>query len=175
MTQIEFDQAQLLDLAAQKLADGYRDEGELYDRADSIIRKRIDDLFKEKINDLVDAALTSKLEEVMNQTIQPVDIFGDKTGEPTTIKGALVDKAKDFWNTKVDSNGKPIDKERYYSRNSTKTRAEWLLGRIVSEEFASQVKANATQITGAFKEAMAKDAHDMIDKHINALIKTKVR
>ncbi|MEM8791073.1 MAG: hypothetical protein AAGE80_05615 [Pseudomonadota bacterium] len=169
---VNIDQEDLLSMAAEKLADEYADHASIGQMLQSKIRERVDDAIKTTIDDRVEAALNAALSETLDQTIQPVDVFGEKTGEPTTLRATLSQRAKDFWSTKVDRNGKPVGNDTWGSREA-KTRAEWMLGKIVSDEFASQVRENAVEIAATFKEAMRKDAHAMIDKHIDGLIKAK--
>lgn len=161
-------------LAAEKLAASVGDEHDFAATADTIIRERIDALFKSTINQQVETALAAKLEEVMHQAIQPVDIWGEKIGEPTTIRDALNTRAKEFWNTLVDASGNTA-KVDYYNRDRFKTRAEWMLGKIVSEKFSEEVKQNAVNILAVFKEKIRADGHAALDKHIDELVRIKSR
>lgn len=165
------DQEAVLDLAAQKVADEYGDLGEIEGRVDRLVRERVETVIGKTVDERIEAVLNGALADMLDQTIQPVDVFGDKTGEATTIRATLGERAKDFWNTKVDQNGKPAERNSY-GFSSARTRAEWMLGNIVSDEFMNQIRQNAASIADAFKEAMRKDAHALVDKHINALIKT---
>lgn len=170
---LQIDNDALLQMAAQKIADEYADMDAVGDTVRRMIRERVDAACGKSLDDQVESALNSALSSMLDQSIQPVDIFGKPTGEATTIRGTLVSRSKDFWGTKVDASGNPM-KDEWGQRNA-KTRAEWMLGRIVTDEFSAQVKANAAHIASALKDAMRADAHAMIDKHLDALIKTPKR
>lgn len=161
-------------LAAEKLADEVGNEHDFLEMANKIIRARIDEMFVSKISAQIDQALAVRLEEAMNQTIHPVNIWGEKLGEQTSIRDQLNARAKEFWNTPVDSSGKPTQGERY-NHATPKTRAEWMLGKIVSDEFATHVKENAVNILAVFKEKIRADGHAALDKHIDELVRIKSR
>jgi hypothetical protein len=172
MTTFDIDATAVLDLAAQKLADEIGSQVTISEKVDRIIAQRIDEAMKTIVNGKIDQIIDAQLEKMLNQTIQPVSIWGDKVGEPTTIASALSERAKEFWNTKVDSNGKVIAKDSYYFREA-KTRAEYMLGKYVADEFAGLVKTHATGILAALKDKLREDAHASIDKHLNELIRVK--
>ena len=170
--QLDLDKSEIIEIAATKIADEYADMEALGDWVSRMLTERVEKVIGSTIETRVEEALNKALEETLDAEIQPVNIFGEKTGKPKTLRGTLIDRAQDFWSTKVNSSGKPFGDDTW-GRREAKTRAEWMLGRIVSEEFASQVKANAVEIAAAFKARMREDAHKMIDRHIDGLIKTK--
>lgn len=171
----QIDQQALLDLAAEKLADQYADFESIGCNVDALIRERVDKAVGSLIEERVEAALNAALEKTLNESVQPVNIFGEKVGEPTSIKATLVERAADFWNTKVKADGRPFGKGDTWGRKEAKTRAEWMLGRIVSDEFMAQVRANSVEIAETFKAAMREDAHALVDRHLDAIINPKNR
>lgn len=173
--QLDVNREELLELAANKLANEYVDEDSLSEKVRRKVDDKLDSLFKDRIEGLIDQALSNRLETVMQQTITPVDIFGDRKGEPTTIREVLSDRAKEFWNTQVTEDGKVPKERNYYSSQKLKTRAEWMLGKVVSETFADEVKANATAILTEFREQLRKDLHANVDKHLDGMVNTKKR
>lgn len=159
----------VLDRAAQKLADDAARGEYIVPRVQVKIDELIAKVIAEKLTSRIDEVLTSTLEEQLNTVVTPVDIFGERVGEPTTIRETLSARAKNFWDTKVDSRGKPTNGHSYH--NKTQTRAEFLIGQMVSENFLNEIKTNATAIAATLKETIRKDAHEMIDKHINSLVR----
>lgn len=170
--QFDLNRDEVLELAASKIVDDYANQDGLYDKIRKEISSRLDKLFKERVDSLLDQLLSDKLEEVMRTTITPVDIFGDKVGEPTTIRESLTEKAKEFWNTQVTEDGKVPKESNYYSSRKLKTRAEYMLGKVISETFADEVKANATAILKDFKENLRTDLHKNIDRHLDNIVNT---
>lgn len=169
--EFKIDQDKLLEMAADTIVDQYCDNERIGEMVEAKITGRINKLFADGLSDKIEALLEKELQACLDATIQPVDIFGDKIGTPTTIRTELHNRARNFWETKVDASGKPAKRDSWSTRED-KTRAEWMIGKMVSDEFAAQVRANTTTIAEALKEAMRKDAHAMIDKHIEGLIKT---
>jgi len=159
---------EILNLAATKLADQYADDSDLGDIARKEINARIEKLVKEKLNACVDSALSEEMERILSKEIIPVDIFGDKVGDPTTIRAAIAVRARDYWMEKVDEKGKP-DPRGW----GTHPRHEFLFKRIAGEEFDKVVKQNMVDLVGAFKDAMRADAQKRCDEYLNELIKVK--
>lgn len=161
--------SEIMDLAANKLADQMSDTEFLEGLVTSKIESRIDELFKSSINAKVDAFLSTEMERILSKEIVPVDIWGESTGEPTTIKAVLAKRAREFWDTKVNSEGKPGD---YYSN---KARHEWLFAKIVQDEFAAAVKQNITNLVGSFKESISASATKIVQEHINQIIQVRTK
>lgn len=171
--QVEVTPEAVIEMAATKIVNEFANFDALYKKVEIALEARIDKLFAERINDLVEDALNKQLDGAMRRTIQPVDIFGDPVGEPTTIQDTLAAKAKEFWTAKVDDDGKVPKRDGYYHKNRRQTRAEYMLGKVVADEFAALVKANAVAISEAFKEAVRADLHKQIDTHLDTMINPK--
>lgn len=160
---------EIIELAAQKLADQMADPESLSDSVDSKINERVQKLFETLINTKVDAFLSEQMSAIISKEICPVDIFGEKTGEPTTIKAVLAKRAREFWDIKVNEEGKPGD---YYSN---KPRHQWMFEKIVKEQFAEAVKQNITNLVGEFKNAISDSAVKITKEHIDKLIQLRSR
>lgn len=158
---------EIVELAAQKLADQLADIESLSDLVGSKIEARIKILFETSLNSKVDAFLAVEMERILSQEICPVTIWGDKIGKPTTLKNVLNERAKEFWNLKVSEDGKPCDS--YYG----KPRHEWLFAKIVKDEFAAAVKQNIVNLVGSFKDAISANAQQITKEHIDSIIKVK--
>lgn len=159
---------ELLELAAQKLADQFTDEDNLSESVNKRINERIEKVFATGLNQRIDAFLMAEMDKLVRTEICPVDIWGDKAGKPTTIRDSLAIKAHNFWNELVDDKGNPTT-----SSWGSKKRHEWLFQKIVGEEFASVVKQNLVNLIVAFKDAVREDAKANIDKHLSELIRVK--
>jgi len=164
----------VIERAAEKIADEAAGREYVGDSVTRIIQQRIDTEVKARLVDRIEALLAETLERLLNDAIRPVDIWGDPVGAPTTIKAELGARAKDYWLTKVDNGGKPMDRNSY-GFQTAKTRAEWMLGRVVSEQFADEVKQNAVNILAVFKEKIRADGHAALDKHLDEIVRVKSR
>lgn len=155
---------EVLNLAAQKLADACADNEELESIAKEEIRLRVTEHLNSSLNRKMDEFLTAEMTALIQKEIIPVDVFGDKCGNPTTIRAALMERARIFWEVKVDREGKM---EHYGGT----PRHEHLMRKILDEEFAKAVKDNATVIVAEFKKAITADCTRIVKEHIDKLIK----
>jgi predicted transcriptional regulator len=154
---------EILDLAATKLADEFGDAREIYERAAKVLRERIEEVVKTRVVFTVEATLFSEMEKIMREKVTPVDIWGEKTGEPTTIRAQLADKALVFWETKVSEDGKPTS----YGGS---TRAEQVMRKVAQEEFQKALRGSVSEVVVAFKASLKQGMAKSIEDHINHLI-----
>lgn len=157
---------ELLELAAQKLADQYATSEDLEKSIWDKINPRIEKLFSERINSGITTVITAEIEKLLGQELVPVNIFGDREGSPTTIRAMLAKRAKSFWDEKVDCDGR-------ISTYGGEPRHKWLFSKVVNDEFEKVIKQNITNIVGAFKDALTVDAAKMTAAHIDSIIKVK--
>jgi hypothetical protein len=159
---------EVLDLAARKLADAYGDDGEMADKAARMIRDRIEELFKAGLKDRVNEFLDTEMKKLVGMEIVPVNVWGEREGQPTTIRAELAKRARDFWNVRVEKDGR----ESHYGGTE---RSKVLMGEILKDEFAKAVKENADVIVSEFKAALKADAVKLVTDHIDKLINTRPR
>lgn len=163
MTDLNITKEDVIELAANKLADSYASDETLDTWVKQRIEQRIKEYFENNLKSKIDAFLASEMERLLNQTINPVDIWGDKTGAPTTIRAELAARAKIFWEVNVDAEGRP-------SAYGGEPRHTQLMKQIAKGEFEKAVKENAEVIVGAFKVALKADATKLVSEHIDKLI-----
>lgn len=131
-------------------------------------KKRIYERVESVLDKVVDARLNQAMTEILAETITPVTIWGEPTGETTTLRDALASRARVFWEVQVDNEGKP-------TTWNGKPRHEHLMAKLLNEEFANAIRSNATEIVAAFKEAVRADAGKLLGEHIEKLIPTRRR
>ena len=161
--QYEITKEELLNLAAQKLADDFS-HVDVESLVNKMIKERVDEAFKNRLNKAIDDFLQSELDKLVDTKITAVDIWGNPIGKPTTIRESLVAKSKDYWDQKVNGEGKP-------TTYGGETRATWIINKIVAKEFEDAVKANISGIIQGFKESLRADATKKLDEYIKTLIK----
>lgn len=160
----EITKEEVLNLAAQKVADEYAGDADMHDAVHKLCRDRVEEIVTNGLVKRVDEFLSVEMEKIMRQQINPVDIWGERTGTPTTMREQLSKRAQDFWNVRVDKEGKP-------SSYGGEERFKQLFKQIVENEFADAVKSNAAVIVGEFKKALLADCLKLTTEHINRLIK----
>jgi len=140
------------------------DKGRMYDLIRKEASERISAAIEKRLNNAVEEALNTIMEHALNGEVSPVNVWGEREGDPTTIRAALHDRAKSFWSEQVDKNGK---RNNY----SGVPRYEHVLSVITAHEFDSAVKQNIANIAGAVKDAVRKDFYDAVDVKLDAFFK----
>ena len=159
----------ILERAAQKLADDVADFDHTQSRVDEIVSNRINKIIEEKLESRIEQVLSDAMSNILDEEVTPRNIWGEKQGEPTTIRAALSERAKEFWNVKVDAKGKPT------GAYGGKPRHEWMMQESVKKEFDNAIKQNINEIVAGFKEAMRKDAGEWLGKYIQNIFPKQPR
>lgn len=162
-----FSEEKLLDLAAQKIADAYYDSDGLTYRAEQLFEQRVSAAVPKNLDQKIDDLLNAEMEKILREEIVPVNIWGEREGQPTTIRNQIADRARTFWDVKVDKDGK-------VTTYGGKPRHEHLLSRIVNEEFEKVIKQNVVNVVGALKIAAKAHADKITEEAIDKLIAVKV-
>lgn len=160
---------EVLELAATKIAEQYGDD---YDSVETRVERGINDHLQKalriKLDDNLERILNDVTAKLLSEQVIPVDIWGERKGEPTTIRDALAKRAQGFWEEKVDKDGKKSD-------YSGKPRHQWIFEKVVGEEFTKSIKDNVESITKGFKEALRADAGQQLGNYIEKLIPSQRR
>lgn len=159
---------EVLELAAKKLVDAYGGDPDLSESAERMIRERVKELFESGLKARIDSFLDAEMKKIVGEEIAPVNIWGEREGQPTTIRAELAKRAQNFWNVRVDENGR----ESSYGGSE---RSKVLMQQILKDEFANAVKANADVIVAEFKAALKVDATKLVTEHIDKLITVRTR
>jgi hypothetical protein len=145
--------AHVEELLVDRLAQNYVLPGELREKV------------TQRINSIVDERIGAVVDELLVREFQPLDVFGDKAGEPTTIKKMLARSLQSWWTAPVDMQGKAVPRNSYGHKTS---RAEFLVSKVAKEvidkdlsrelrEFTSETKAEIRkQMTAAIAEIINK-------------------
>lgn len=157
---------EVLELAANKLVADYCDPEHLSQTANRKIEDQIKKMFEEKLKSRIDAFLKEEMQKIVSTEIIPVNIWGEREGTPTTIRASLAKRAHEFWNTKVDKDGRE-------SGWSGEERSKVLMKTMMQEAFTVAVKENIDVIVAQFKEALKADAAKVTAAHIDKLILLK--
>jgi len=160
---------EILNLAAQKLADEFcHEESALQTMASRLVEERVKKALAETMTSRINSFMDAEMEKLVQQVIVPVDMWGDATGKPTTIRESLAAKAVKYWSEKVDNEGRLTDSS-YYG----KPRHEWVFRKIVGDEFEKAVKQNIVELVAAFKDAIRDSEKSKIDRYLNEFLKVK--
>jgi hypothetical protein len=142
------------ELLVDRLAQNYVLSSDLHEK----VLRRIDSIIEERVGAVIDGLL--------DKEFQPLDVFGDKAGEPTTIKEMLAKSLQTWWTAPVDAQGKAVPHRNSYGYKTS--RAEYLVNQIAKEvidkdlsrelrEFTSETKTEIRQkMTAAIAEIINK-------------------
>lgn len=163
LDQLGITKEDILDKVSEKILSDFSERGEsVYEiamqRMDGEIRERL----SKGLNARIDDVLNQGVAKLLEQKVTPRNIFGDKEGEETTIRAALADRAKTFWLTKVDINGKE-------SNWGGKERWQYVMDDTVKRELDAIIKQNIDAVIDGFKRSViatsVKAVEDNIKKH----------
>jgi hypothetical protein len=130
---------EVVDTIVKRITD--KIEKQLLERVTEIVNSQCDTICKEMVNTYLD------------KPVNITDKWGDNIIVGTTIKSIIQKRFDDFWNTKIDAQGR-VSTE--YNSNDCKNRVQWSIDEIIKEhskEFnktlvndtANKIKANMTE------------------------------
>ena len=159
--QMEIDNQAVLELAAEKVVEECRD---IHETVSQLVSEMVRRQVAESIKKTVEKAITEEVEKALREMVTPVDVFGDKTGEPTTIRASIVEQSRNYWLAKVDRKGQRTS-------YGGEPRAEYLMKTIASDEFGKQVKEHLPEIITGIKSALKKNLTEHACSEIDRLFK----
>lgn len=132
------------------------DEG-FSQRIQTAVDNRISELFQEHADTQIRNAIDAAIKEGFDREYTRVNGWGEREGSPTTIRKELEKVIGNYWNQKVDKNGKP-------STYSELTRAEWLMSKMVADDFNGQMKQHIVNVGGALKDQLRESLHGTVNE-----------
>lgn len=143
-------------------------DDEFRDKINAKLNSRIDAIFLEKADEQISNAVNDAIKNGFEREYCKVDSFGCKNGEPTTIRKELESHIGNYWNAKVDRNGKTA--ETGYM-NDKITRAEWVMNKIVADDFNENMKQHVTNIGGRVKDNLRNSLHETVNELLSGVFK----
>jgi hypothetical protein len=156
---MELDQTRIEDAIVREVADKIIGEDELYSRVKKSVEDRIDRLFKTTADAQIRSAIEAAITQGFEREYQRVDSFGHCQGERTTIRAELEKMIGGYWNTKVDSQGKPAT-----GYGADRTRAEWLMTQLVAKDFHGDMKQHVVNLGGVLKDKLRLELHETVNR-----------
>lgn len=165
---MQFDEAEMKELVATKAAEKFMHDDDIWNMVKRNLDSRVSKLFAERAEKAISEAVDAAIKDGFERTYQPVNQFGQKDGEATTIGKELNRLIGDYWSMRVDRHGKPSD-----SSYSTTSRAEWLMAQIAAEDFSKQMKQAAVSVTAALKDGFRAQMAAHVDGLLDELFRVK--
>lgn len=134
--------------------------------AEAKVKERVDAIFTEQVQARIEAAVNEAITEGFNRTYVKVNGFGQQQGQETTIAKELERLTSNYWETKVDSQGRPAE-----GYNAKMTRAEYTMGKLLVADFNAQVQQLVVNSAGAFKDAMRVSLHGTVNEALSQVFR----
>lgn len=164
---LQIDQARIEEVIVERAVKEILGDSTMLDsRIYNEVERLVNDAVSKTINDRVEAALSSAMSAALDDEIQPLTLWGESAGQPTTLRAALHARAKDFWNEKVDKEGKQ-------STYGGKPRWEHVVSVMTAREFDNAIKQNIVNIAGAIKDAVRATFYEQVDKKLDEFFKIR--
>lgn len=166
---MQINQEKIEQAIVEQVVDNITNEDNFVHRVQKAVDTRINALFAERADAVINAAIDDAIRNGFDREYCRVTSWGEKDGAPTTIRKQLEKVIGDYWNTRVDKNGKPITN----SYDSSITRAEWIMSKIVADDFNSQMKQHVVNIAGGLKDNLRRSLHETVNELLSGVFRVK--
>lgn len=130
------------------------------------VKSKIDKMFNDSCNKKIEQAIEDAIKNGFEREYVKVTSFGTKDGAPTTLAKQLEERVNRYWNESVDSQGNAAT-----GYSARMTRAEYLMGKIVADDFNAQVKQMVINSCGTFKDAMRNSLYGTVNEALSSVFK----
>jgi len=158
--------AEILNLAVQKLIDEAFNDESASELVQDTIQKEVKRLTKDSLPGQINTFLREELDRIASMKITPQNLWGEPTGEATTIRDQLHKRALTFWEERVDAKG-------MVQTYGGSPRHEHLVRSMMHEEFNNAVKTNAAAVVAEFANALKAQGSKLVAEHITKLVNVK--
>lgn len=121
------------------------------------VEKRINTLFAEKAETAIAAAVDTALDNAFDREFAKVTPWGEQQGPTSTIRKELETLLANFWQQKVDKQGKPSD------GYGAVTRVEYQMTRIAGEDFIKNLEQHLIRSAASFKDGLRNELRARVD------------
>lgn len=156
---MELDKTRIENAIIAEVASDFVNEESLSSKINKEVNNRIDALFKDKADAQIQAAIEDAIRNGFDREYCRISSWGERQGEPTTIRKELEKLISGYWNEKVDRNGKPST-----SYGCENTRAEWLMMQLVAEDFKDNMRQHVVNVTAGLKDGLRKELHKTVNQ-----------
>jgi len=99
LSAIGLTEADIADAVAERILADF-DVGE---RVASVVKARVEKEVERGLSARIEQTLLAEMERVLDAEIVPTNLWGESSGNPTTIRDQLADRARTFWNAVLQS------------------------------------------------------------------------
>ena len=164
---MELNQERIEAAIVSEVADRIIGEDELFERVRKAVDTRISALFKDHADAQIRAAIDAAILNGFDREYTRVTSWGEREGQPTTIRKELEKVIGSYWNEKVDSKG---NRSTYASERDL-TRAEWLMAKMVADDFNGHMKQHVVNVGGALKDQLRASLHGTVNELLSGVFR----
>jgi hypothetical protein len=162
---LEINAEQIIEQAASRLADEAYENVNALEMLEAEISRRIDKFLGETASKVMEDTLRREMKGLMVRKFQPVNQWGERQGAATSLRDELQNRAAEFWQVRVDKEGKPAS-------YGGEPRHQHMFKVIAQEQFAAAITENIDVVIEGFRNALRQDAAKMLGEHIEKFIKS---
>jgi hypothetical protein len=165
---MEINKSRIEDGIIDQVASEFVNEENLSASIRDEVNKRIDRLFKDKADAQIADAINEAIRNGFDREYCRVNSWGEKEGNKTTIRKELERLIGDYWNTKVERDGKPAS----YGDNKL-TRAEWVMAQMVAADFKDTMKQHVVNVAAGLKDGLRDELHKTVNQLLTGVFHVK--
>jgi hypothetical protein len=122
--------------------------------------------FRPMIQFRINEIMNQKMNEVFEAPFQPVDKWGNKKGDETTIRDLIALDAKNYWSEKVDENG-----DVNSSYNNKMSRSTFYAHKVMTEFYNKELVSEVKKLASEMKAKIPATISEEISKTIIGYLK----
>ena len=165
---MELNQTRIEDAIVAEVADKMVCDDTLWDRVKVAVDARINRHFSDVADERIRSAVELAISEGFERTYFKVNSYGQRDGEPTSIRKELERLIGDYWNATVGRDGKPSS-----GYGNTLTRAEWMITQLVAADFQGEIKQHIINLGGSLKDKLRSELHHTVNQLLSEVFKVR--
>jgi hypothetical protein len=136
------------------------------DLVSTMVTRRIDEIFTSTCEAKIEEAIQLAIKSGFEREYVKVNSFGQESGHPTTLGKELDRMVSTYWETRVDAAGRPAD-----GYSAKMTRAEFVMGKIMAEDFNASIKQMIVNAGGALKDALRVSLNGSVNEALSSVLR----
>ena len=163
---------EVIKIVAGRIYDDICDGDSMADLVKTEVEKRVSQAMQniagKSIDAVIEESMKEQLKRLLDAEVNPVNIWGERTGKPTTIREQVAAKMSAFWSELVNDAGNPT------SYNG-KPRYQVVIKAHIDEAMQKAVKDHAGIIVAELSAALKRDAVKSVSENIDRWIKVPTK
>lgn len=121
---------------------------------------------KPKIQERIDTIMGEQINKVFTEPFQPVTQWGEKKGDPITIRDLIANEAHGYWTTVVDDSGKPNASGYGNKTPRSVYYAKQVMTEHYNKELVGEVKKMASEMKAMIPVTIAEEISNTVTKYL---------